>query len=105
MYTEFLTATGPVQLACPKDWIRFQQSCYKLLTDTARSWDESQKHCKSLDSNAGLVSLESIAEDQFVISKMKEVPGTTKTQEKKYIWYPSEKEFYDKSYAPSSFFL
>lgn len=63
------------QMQCPKDWVKYQQSCYKILTDNPLNWDQSQKQCKSLETKANLVSIESKEEDEFVISKLKEING------------------------------
>ncbi|NXY59870.1 CLC4E protein, partial [Callaeas wilsoni] len=56
-------------MCCPKDWIRFQRSCYFLSFDK-KNWIESEQNCTGMGSQ--LVVINSKAEQVFLSEQIKQ---------------------------------
>ena len=63
-------AADPEGLRCPRNWVRFRNSCYKFNRSPIKSWDDAQFICQSYRHQAidhsDLASVDSDAEHRFI---------------------------------------
>lgn len=74
-------ALGQQFLACPDDWIPYQERCYQFNYFPFRKYDDASRACQQ--NGAILLSVEDDAEHQFVTTRLR----TTDVQ--RYNWYTS----------------
>lgn len=60
----------PNELRCPRNWVRFKDSCYKFNRSPRKRWSEAKELCRAFrhdDSDlANLASVDSLEEHQFI---------------------------------------
>ena len=61
---------------CPNSWTRFNNYCYLVSTTSTYSWSQAQAHCRSL--SADLVKINSVEENEFVLSLVRKLAPSLK---------------------------
>ena len=62
----------PITLRCPRNWERFEESCYKFTRSPTKKWDDARELCKAFRHNdqdrADLASVDTFEEHRWVRS-------------------------------------
>ena len=64
----------PITLRCPRNWERFEESCYKFTRSPTKKWDDARELCKAFRHNdqdrADLASVDTFEEHRLVYNKI-----------------------------------
>ena len=64
----------PISLRCPRNWERFEESCYKFTRSPTKKWDDARELCKAFRHNdqdrADLASVDTFEEHRLVYKQI-----------------------------------